>query len=86
MSSLQQQQQQQQQVATVLVARPHRYCFLANKVENVDRGHVWACPNMTIKSAPFRGGSKSHLIHDSLGLLESVLDRFIRCSTAHTHN
>ena len=27
--------------------RPHRCCHRANRVENIDRGQVWACPTST---------------------------------------
>jgi len=38
------------------IHRTYPCCTLANMVDSIDRGHVWACPSMTPKTASFSGG------------------------------
>ena len=67
--------------------RPHLLLPLANKVENVNQLHVWACPCITpLKCLPSMT-IHGRLIHGFLGLMipqpKPQLSRFVLFSIAH---
>ena len=72
--------------------RPHRWCSLANKVENIDRGQV-GMTKYDPKSAPSRGDPGPDLIHGFLGGLVAMtphlrrhLQRFGWFSAVHARD